>query len=171
MARYAAKSWTSTVTMRFAATLAHRRVFRHNHLRDILGHAARGAGLSAVVIEKKNQITGTSKKPGQQYHRGFASTAFDVTVAHPLQKKHQGVAMDEAGVAAEEAHDNKLKKHLEDCKKEGLQFVPLAWESTGGATATVHKTLGKWTGLESERRLPAWYHPSEPLRPGVLLPA
>jgi hypothetical protein len=131
------------------------RVFRHNHLRDILGHAARGAGLSAVVIEKKNQITGTSKKPGditvQQYHRGFASTAFDVTVAHPLQKKHQGVAMDEAGVAAEEAHDNKLKKHLEDCKKEGLQFVPLAWESTGGATATVHKTLGKWTGLESER--------------------
>ena len=59
--------------------------------------------------------------------------------------------MSEAGVAAEEAHDNKLKKHLEDGKEEGPQFVPLAWESTGGATATVHKTLGKWTGLESER--------------------
>ena len=49
MARSAAKSWTSTVNMRCAATTS--RVFRHNHLRDILGHAARGA------IEKKNQIT------------------------------------------------------------------------------------------------------------------
>ena len=131
------------------------RVFRHNHLRDILGHAARGAGLSAVVIEKKNQITGSSKKPGditvQQYHRGFASTAFDVTVTHPLQKKSIDIAMSEAGVAAGDAHDNKLKKHLEDCKKEGLEFVPLAWESTGGATETVHKTIGKWTGLEAER--------------------
>ena len=29
-------------------------LFRHNNVRDILGHAARGAGLAAVVIEKKN---------------------------------------------------------------------------------------------------------------------
>ena len=65
------------------------RVFRHNNLRDILGHAARGAGLAAVVIEKKNQITGSQQKPGditiQQYSHGFSSTAFDVTVTHPLQ--------------------------------------------------------------------------------------
>src|SRR4051794_35676019 len=51
-------------------------LFRHNNVRDILGHAARGAGLSAVVIEKKNQIDGSNAKPGditvQQYHRGFA---------------------------------------------------------------------------------------------------
>src|SRR5690348_5733348 len=69
------------------------RLFRHNQVRDIFGHSA---GLSAVVIEKKNQITGSKKKPGDitvhQYHRGFSSTAFDVTVAHPLQKKHIEVA-------------------------------------------------------------------------------
>ena len=29
-------------------------VFRHNNVRDILGHAAKAAGLAAVVIEKKN---------------------------------------------------------------------------------------------------------------------
>jgi hypothetical protein len=131
------------------------RVFRHNHVRDILGHAAKGAGLSAVVIEKKNQITGSNKKPGditvQQYHRGFATTAFDVTVAHPLQKKHIEVATSVAGWAAQEAHDKKLQKHLEDCKNEGLQFVPLAWESTGGATDAVHETIGKWTALEADR--------------------
>ena len=55
-------------------------LFRHNNIRDILGHSARAAGLAAVVIEKKNQIEGSRAKPGditvQQYHRGFASSAF-----------------------------------------------------------------------------------------------
>ena len=27
----------------------------------------------------------------------------------------------------------------------------MAWESTGGATDTVHKTIGKWTALEANR--------------------
>jgi hypothetical protein len=131
------------------------RVFRHNNLRDILGHAAKGAGLSAVVIEKKHQLAESKKKPGditvQQYHHGFWSSAFDVTVAHPLQKKLIEVAASEAGVAAQEAHDRKLQKALQDCKDEGLQFVPLAWESTGGATETVHETIRKWTDLEANR--------------------
>ena len=48
-------------------------------------------GLSAaVVIEKKNQIEGSNAKPGditvQQYHRGFASSAFDVTIT-PIAAK------------------------------------------------------------------------------------
>ena len=127
-------------------------VFRHNNIRDILGHSARAAGLAAVVIEKKNQIDGSKTKPGditiQQYHRGFATSAFDVTIAHPLQKKFIEIAMEEAGVAAEEAHDRKLLKSLEVCQKEGIHFGPLAWESTGGATETVHR---EWTELEGAR--------------------
>jgi hypothetical protein len=130
-------------------------LFRHNNIRDILGHAARGAGLAAVVIEKKNQIDGSNAKPGditvQQYHRGFASSAFDVTITHPLQKKFINIAMEEAGMVAEEAHDKKLQKSLEVCQKEGIHFVPLAWESTGGATETVHETVRKWTELEGAR--------------------
>jgi hypothetical protein len=130
-------------------------VFRHNNIGDILGHSARSAGLAAVVIEKKNQIDGSKTKPGditvQQYHRGFATSAFDVTIAHPLQKKFIEIAMEEAGVAAEEAHDRKLLKSLELCQKEGIHFVPLAWESTGGATETVHETVRKWTELEGAR--------------------
>lgn len=131
------------------------RVFRHNNLRDILSHAAKAAGLSAVVVEKKNQIAGSKRKPGditvQQYHRGFSSSAFDVTVAHPLQKKHIEVAMSEAGVVAQEAHDRKLQKSLQVCVEEGIQFVPLAWESTGGATESVHEVVRKWTNLEAAR--------------------
>ena len=130
-------------------------LFRHNNVRDILGHAARGAGLAAVVIEKKNQIDGSNAKPGditvQQYHRGFASSAFDVTITHPLQQKYKEIAMEEAGLVAEEAHDRKLQKSLEVCQKEGIHFVPLAWESIGGATETVHETVRKWTELEGAR--------------------
>ena len=37
--------------------------------------------------------------------------------------------MEEAGMVAEEAHDRKLLKSLEVCQKEGIHFVPLAWES------------------------------------------
>ena len=129
--------------------------FRHNNVRDILGHSARAAGLAAVVIEKKNQLEGSKAKPGditvQQYHRGFATSAFDVTITHPLQKKHIEVAMEEAGVVAEEAHDRKLQKSLKICEAEGIHFVPLAWESTGGATETVHETVRKWTELEGAR--------------------
>jgi hypothetical protein len=130
-------------------------LFRHNNIRDILGHSARAAGLAAVAIEKKNQIDGSNEKPGditvQQYHRGFASSAFDITITHPLQKKFIEIAMEEAGVVAEEAHDRKLLKSLEVCEKEGIHFVPLAWESTGGATETVHETVRKWTELEGSR--------------------
>ena len=99
----------------------------------------------AVVIEKKNQIDGSNAKPGditiQQYHRGFATSAFDVTISHPLQQKYLKIAMEEAGVVAEDAHDRKLQKSLALCEKQGIHFVPLAWESTGGATETVHETF------------------------------
>ena len=59
--------------------------------------------------------------------------------------------MAEAGVVAEEAHDRKLLKSLGVCQREGIHFVPLAWESTGGATQTVHETIRKWTEMESAR--------------------
>ena len=58
--------------------------------------------------------------------------------------------MEEAGVAAQDAHDRKLQKSLEICDREGLHFVPLAWESLG-ATETVHDTLCRWTDLEGAR--------------------
>jgi hypothetical protein len=125
-------------------------VFRHNKVRDILKHAAIGAGLSAVDREEEPG-GGLQGQAGdisvQQYHRGFATSAFDVTISHPLQKKYIEIAMEEGGVAAADAHDRKLLKSLEVCEKEGIHFVPLAWESTGGATETVHETVRKWTKL------------------------
>ena len=59
--------------------------------------------------------------------------------------------MTEAGVVAEDAHDRKLLKSLAVCQRESIHFVPLAWESTGGTTETVHETIRKWTEMESAR--------------------
>ena len=53
-------------------------------------------------------------------------------------------------MAAQDAHDKKLQKSLAVCGREGLHFVP-AWESLGGATETVHDTLGRWTEMEGAR--------------------
>ena len=61
--------------------------------------------------------------------------------------------MEGAGVAAEEAHDRKLLKSLELCQKEGIHFVLLAWESTGGATGTAHETVRKWELVEAVLRI------------------
>src|SRR6187402_3180870 len=97
-------------TMRFAVAMVRHWCFATTTY--ILGHSARAAGLAAVVIEKKNQIDGSKAKPGditvQQYHRGFATSAFDVTITHPLQKKFLEIATEEAGMVAEAAHDKKL---------------------------------------------------------------
>ena len=54
-------------------------------------------------------------------------------------------------MVAQEAHDKKLQKSLAICQEEGIHFVPLAWESLGGATDTVHATVRKWTDLEAAR--------------------
>src|SRR5882672_5804553 len=108
-----------------------------------------------IVVVLRRRIMKVQREPRrqhlQQYHRGFPSSAFDVTVTHPLQKKYLEVAMEEAGVAAQDAHDKKLQKSLEICEKEGIHFVPLAWESLGGATETVPDTLNRWTELEGAR--------------------
>ena len=69
-------------------------------------------------------------------------------------------------MVVKEAHDRKLLKSLEVCQKEGIHFVPLAWESTGGATETVHETVRKWT----ERRLPCVHDSPHSVFADLVLP-
>ena len=80
--------WTFSVITRCAASTVPP-CFATTTSGTFLG-TRQGLLLSAVVIEKKNQIDGSKAKPGditvQQYHRGFASSAFDITISHPLLK-------------------------------------------------------------------------------------
>ena len=49
--------------------------------------------------------------------------------------------------------------------------MPLAWESIGGATETVHETVRKWTELEGARRLPCVFDSSQSVRADLVLPS
>ena len=52
-----------------------------------------------------------------------------------MQQKFLEIAMEEGGVVAEDAHDRKLTKSFEVCKKEGIHFVPLAWDGKGASNS------------------------------------
>ena len=66
-----------------------------------------------------------------------ASSTFDVTISHPLQKKYFHFAMAETCVLAEDA---KLQKTFTLCHWLGSRLEVLE---------TVHETIGKWTQMES----------------------
>ena len=118
-------------------------LFRHNNVRDILGHSAR---VASRLWSPKRSTRSKVQRETRRHHGPRASPR--VTIAHPLQQKYLEIAMEEAGVAAQDAHDKKLQKSLALCGKEGLHFVPLAWESLGGATETVTRWVGgRWKAL------------------------
>ena len=55
------------------------------------------------------------------------------------------------GYAARSAHDAKIAKYDAICEDANVKFFPLAWETTGGATTTVHNIIQRWTKSEAER--------------------
>jgi hypothetical protein len=55
-----------------------------------------------------------------------------VTVTHPLRATVVARAPAEAGYAAEEAYKWKMTDSAEDCRREGIVFLPMAAESLGG---------------------------------------
>ena len=122
------------------------------------GHPrARGAGRWALGGRSGEEKSGSRiQVKAWGHHRAAVSPGLHLNGFrrhrhHPLQKKYVEIAMEEAGVAADQAHDKKLQKHLTNCMREGVQFVPLAWESLGGATETVHEHVRRWTEMEAAR--------------------
>ena len=85
------------------------------------------------------------------YSPGFHLTAFDVTISATLQPTTLLHAAGTSGYVANMAHSGKLHKYLSVCHAANLDFVPLAWETTGGAHAVVHSTLGNWLNMASDR--------------------
>ena len=63
---------------------------------------------------------------------GGRDTALDVTVVHPLQSGMVVQAAVTPGHALQEAYKKKMQKSWEDCRRQGLAFLPLAAESLGG---------------------------------------
>ena len=58
--------------------------------------------------------------------------ALDVTVTNSLQAATVTRAATTPGHAANEAHERKIRETVEECRQQGIVFVPLAAESLGG---------------------------------------
>ena len=63
---------------------------------------------------------------------GGRDAALDVTVTHPLQAAFRARAATEPGYAMAQAYKNKMRITADLCKEQGICFIPVVAESTGG---------------------------------------
>ena len=63
---------------------------------------------------------------------GGRDTALDVTVINPLQTELVRRAANKAGAALEVAFNRKMTQAGEACRREGIVFAPMPWETLGG---------------------------------------
>ena len=142
------------------------RISRHNALRDAFFDTAMSAGLGPSK-EGRFLLPGADRRPADilvPLWAGGRDAAFDVTVVHPLQDATVVRAATEPGHALNFAHDRKLRGAEEDCRQQGIAFLPLVAESLGGwhpcAEREVRKlgsALARHTGqLEGEAIAHLW---------------
>ena len=110
------------------------RISRHNHLRDALFSTAAAAALSPVK-ESRFLLPGADRRPADvlipNWSRG-RDMALDVTVVNPLQAATLTGAATNPGHALSYAYDRKMRGAAEDCRQQGIAFLPLVVESLGG---------------------------------------
>ena len=103
-------------------------------------------------------LPGDNRRPADiliPHWEGGRDAALDVTVINPLQDATLEGAARTPGHALGVAYRRKMTAAAEDCKREGIAFIPLAMESLGGwhdvAVKQVRKlgaALGRHTGQE-----------------------
>ena len=104
------------------------RIARHNALRDALYRTAVSAAL-APTKEGRFLLPGGDRRPADvliPHWTGGRDTALDVTVVHPLQSAMVVQAAVTPGYALQEAYKGKMQKPGEDCRRQGLAFLPMA---------------------------------------------
>ena len=135
------------------------RISRHNHLRDALYKTAVAAGLGPTK-EGRFLLPGADRRPADILVPNWAGgrdAALDVTVVNPLQVATLVGAATTPGHALSFAYNRKVRGDEEDCRRQGIAFLPMAAESFGGwhgvAEAEVKKlgaALARNTGPEEE---------------------
>ena len=130
------------------------RIARHNALRDAIFLTAANAALGPVK-EGRFLLPGADRRPADvliPHWTGGQDTALDVTVTSSLQAATVDRESIEPGYALNLAHDRKLRAAQEDCRRQGLTFVPLAVEALGGwhpLAETQVRKLGSCLALHS----------------------
>ena len=109
------------------------RIARHNCLRDTLHKTAAAAALGPTK-EGRFLLPGEGGKPTDIFiprWAGGKDAALDVTIVNPLQDALVQEASLTAGHALSVAHKRKLDKSWESCRRQGIEFIPIAAESLG----------------------------------------
>ena len=121
------------------------RISRHNALRDALFDTAASAGL-APVKEGRFLLPGDDRRPADILVPNFAGgrdVALDVTVVNPIQDATMPQAATTPGFALSYAHDRKVRGAEEDCRRQGIAFIPMAAESFGGWHSAAEREVRK----------------------------
>ena len=135
------------------------RISRHNHLRDAIHETAVAAGLGPTR-EGRFLLPGADRRPADVLIPNWAGgrdAALDVTVVNPLQVATVAGAATTPGHGLTFAYERKVRGAEEDCRRQGIAFLPMAAESFGGwhrvAEGEVKKlgaALARNTGQEEE---------------------
>ena len=104
------------------------RISRHNHLRDALYETAVAAGLGPTK-EGRFLLPGADRRPADvliPHWAGGRDAALDVTVVNPLQVATLAGAATTPGYGLTFAYTRKVRGAEEDCRRQGIAFLPLA---------------------------------------------
>ena len=130
-------------------------ISRHDRLRYKIISACSGAFLSPIS-EQKCLLPDNNSRPGDIFlpvWNDGQPAVLDVTVTSPLQSSFIINASEKSGFALSAAEDRKYKQCAENCSEIGIQFIPLAFETFGGFSETVRKTLKQIATLADNRNL------------------
>ena len=91
-------------------------------------------------------LPGGNRRPGGVFIpccTGGRDTALDVTVVCPLQRALVAEAATTPGSALAYAYREKMRKVGEECRRQGIIFLPLAAESLGGWHSVAREQVQK----------------------------
>ena len=129
-------------------------ISRHR-LRDQIISACSAANLSPVC-EQRNLILETISRPGDVYLPCWSAlqpAALHVNITSPLQPSFISNAARKSGFALRSAEDRKFEQYSQLCANIGVQFIPKAFESFGGLSDLVRRTLKRIAQLTDNRSL------------------
>ena len=119
------------------------RIARHNAIRDHVYSMAATAVLNPVK-EGRFILPGVDRRPADIYLPSWAEgrdAALDVTVINPLQPATVAEAAVTPGHSLSVAFDRKMRGAADDCARQGVSFIPMAFESLGGWHKTAEQQV------------------------------
>ena len=130
-------------------------ISRHDRIRDKIISACSGPILSPIS-EQKSLLPDNNSRPGNIFlpvWNAGQPAALDVTFTSPLQSSFIINASEKSGFALSAAVDRKYEQYAQNLSEVGIQFIPLAFETFGGFSETVRKTLKRIATLADNRNL------------------